>query len=366
MQKNNFCIAPWVNIHVDVSERIKPCCNGAGIAVAMSDIDEYVRNTNKNLINLKQELLQNKLPDGCKGCQERNWYSEFDHVKVNSPEDSVLHSMDFRWANTCQLTCTYCNEFQSSSWAALKQKSIPIVNYRVKQGKQKLFDLIESQKNQIKRVSLLGGEPLLLKENLDVLNILSDSVQVDIFSNLNLDVENNLIFSKLIKRSNVRWHISMENIGNKFEFVRRNSSWDQQVKNIEFLLKHSQSKFVPVLQSQFCVYSATSMLEFYQWANHYDLKINWNWLMHPTQLDFKNFPDHYKLESLNQIQEIKNIKKDSLPNLDHIVEQLESSIGYGTQHHVDRCIKWHRDRESMFFNGRLNFENLWTESVCSQ
>ena len=360
-QNSNFCIAPWVNIHVDTTEQVKPCCRGAGIAIPISSIDSYIDGTDKNLLELKQQLIDNKLPKDCDGCQERNRYSEFADIQIDSVTDVVLHSVDLRWSNTCQLNCTYCNETQSSSWASLKQTAVPIVSQRVKLGKQKLFELLKSQKNQIKRVSLLGGEPLLMKENIEVLEMLSDDANIDIFTNLNVNLQNNLIFSKLINRPNVRWNISMENIGNKFEFVRRNSTWSQQIKNIEFLLKNSQSNFTPSLQSQFCVYSATSMLELYQWANNYNLKINWNWLTDPEPLDFKNFPDCYKLVCLNQINQVNNIESEYLPDLNFITEQVVSSLGQGSQKHVENCVNWHQHQESLFFDNRLNFNNLWPE-----
>lgn len=357
-EKNNFCIAPWVNLHVDTTEHVKPCCRGAGISIPITDIDSYTHSTDKNVLDLKQKLLKNQLPLGCVGCQERNWYSEFSNIRVDSESTLTLHSLDFRWSNTCQLNCMYCNENWSSSWAALKQNS---ETYRVKNNKHKLFELVNSQKNQIKRVSLLGGEPLLMKENIEVLDMLPNDVGIDIFTNLNVDIENNLIFSRLIERSNVNWYISMENIGNKFEFVRRNSCWKQQVINIELLLKRSQSKFTPTIQSQFCVYSATSISELYQWANNYNLKINWNWLQNPAPLDFKNFSDSYKMMSLDQISQVKNIKSNYLPDLDLVITQLESSLGQGGQEYVEKCKKWHQVQESVFFNNRLNFKKLWPE-----
>lgn len=360
---DNFCIAPWVNLHVDTLENIKPCCKGAGISVPIGDLDSYLVDTHEPLKSLRAELIQNQQPKGCVGCVEKNWYSEFLHTDFDLDGQLDLMSLDLRWSNTCQLNCTYCNPENSSSWAAKFQKIIPIKNDRIHRGKKILFDLIDSNKEQISRVSLLGGEPLLIKENDVLLDLISGTTDIEIFSNLNCDLEKNSIFSKLVELPNVQWYISMENVGKKFEFVRRNASWERQANNIELLLKKSQSKRTISIHSQFCMYSATSVLELYQWVQDRDLKINWNWLTHPEPLDFEFFPDRLKTMSLQQIDEVKNIKSnyDYEYNLDWIIDKITESLGKGKEDHLHKCHLWHQEQEHRFFNDEMHFAELWPE-----
>jgi organic radical activating enzyme len=360
----NFCMAPWTNIHIGTMENLQPCCAGAGINYDIAQLPIYTSENNQDLLAIKKHFSQNQEPPNCQGCQERNWYSQFYLQAPKGLNDFTLLSVDLRWSNTCQLNCMYCNAAQSSSWAALEQKhstTIPIAS-RIR-DRDALIDFIAQHKSTIQRVSLLGGEPLLIKENIRLLELLGKDIEVNIFSGLNVDLETNAVYETLIKMPNVYWTVSMENVGEKFEFVRRGSSWSRQVKNIDNLLSNNQSRYTVNLQSQFCAYSATSMTELYEFVRARDIKINWNWLDHPNALDFSDFPDHHKLMALEQLQKVKSVpnKFSYEPQVDDIIKRINAGLGHGNQEQVARCRQWHRDIESRYFEDRLDFVALWPE-----
>jgi organic radical activating enzyme len=358
------CVAPWVNIHVGPMENLQPCCAGAGINHSLSQLPEYFSRSNQDLIQLKRAFLNQQTPPACEGCQEYNWYEQFLDQAPSGIDDSTLLSLDLRWSNTCQLTCMYCNPGQSSAWAAVKNQSmsIPIVSQRIR-DKNSLIDLISQHRSTIQRVSLLGGEPLLIKENINVLDLLPADVEVSIFTGLNVDLDSNVIYHRLIGMPNVYWTVSMENVGKKFEFVRRNASWNRQVENLDRLMQENQSRYTVTFQSQFCVYSATSVIELYDFVRDRDIKINWNWLNSPRQLDFANFPDRYKsmaLEQLNAIRTRPN-RFSYLPQVDDLIQRIEDSATLGDDRYPDDCIRWHKDQESAYFANQMDFEALWPE-----
>ena len=120
----NFCVAPWVNLHVSTSNNTKPCCGGRGFETdtLSSDTWNYFEKSNHKLIKIKQELLAGNTPEYCTGCKgESNWYTQFvqQPLPITDVDDFVLQSVDARWNNTCQLSCTYCNSKDSSRWAQL-------------------------------------------------------------------------------------------------------------------------------------------------------------------------------------------------------------------------------------------------------
>lgn len=362
--RNNFCAAPWVNMHIDTDENVRPCCQGAGILIPMDQIQSYIDGSQPSIIEIKKTLMKGQLPHGCQGCQERDWYHEFSALPIKSPYAIDLMSLDLRWSNTCQLNCTYCNEKQSSSWASLVGKDLSITSNRIKQGQKFLINFVQQRKNKIKRISMLGGEPLLIKQNNQILDMIDDDTRVEIFTNLNTDLQNNSIFARLSKMPNIQWYISMETTEKKFEFVRRNAHWNTQVKNLKFLLAESVNQPTVTLQSQFCAYSATSMLEFYEWADDYDVKINWNWLIGPDVLDFFYFPDRLKNSCLMQIERIKEKKFSKFGyeyRLDQIETKLLSSMGLGSEQHLNNCVAWHQQQESKYFNNAMDFLALWPE-----
>jgi organic radical activating enzyme len=330
----------------------------------LSQLSHYIGDDNHDLREIKQSFLQGVMPTDCQGCQEYNWYAQFANQAPTEIDDFTLLSLDLRWSNTCQLTCMYCNSGQSSAWASVKNesKTIPIVSHRIR-DKNSLIDLIHQHKSTIQRVSLLGGEPLLIKENITLLDQLPDEIEVNIFTNLNVDLEINAVYQRLIHMPNVYWTISMENVGKKFEFVRRNASWNRQVENIDRLLRQNKSRYTVNFQSQFCVYSATSITELYDFVQDRDIKINWNWLNGPEPLDFGNFPDRHKSISLEQLGAVQKREHSFAykPCVEDLIEKIELSMTLGSNKHVDECIEWHRQQESKYFNNQMDFAIIWPE-----
>ena len=157
----------------------------------------------------------------------------------------------------------------------------------------------------------------------------------------------------------------MENVGKKFEFVRRGAIWDRQVKNIDYLISNKQSRSVCSFQSQFCAYSATSVNELYDFVKDRDIKINWNWLGSPSALDFVNFPDRIKYISLDQLERTRSYQSrfSYVPQVDEIINRLHKSLGQGSEKHLSICKQWNKSIESRYFHNQFNFESLWPELV---
>jgi organic radical activating enzyme len=363
----NFCIAPWVNLHIHTTGAIKPCCGGnENFGLAQDGDWSYINGTSKRLSQLKHSLVSNEKVFYCQGCHEKPWYSELlnQNLSVENIEDFVLKTIDLRWGTTCQLSCLYCGSTNSSTWQKLEsqQKVVPIQPSRkYKNSFDQLFLFLEKNSDQITRFSLLGGEPLLLKENYRLLDIMPASAHVEIFTNLNTDLESNLLYEKLVGRSNVNWYISMENIGDRFEFVRRGADWKTQVKNIkkikqdtEHLPGHALS-----LQSQFCVYSALNLTEIYDHFGPENIHINWAILDHPKVLNFMYFPRLLKEMCLKDI-DIIMADNDTMISLKNIKNELIIKLDLEQENIIQMCRDWHQElKQSYFAEYPIDFDQLW-------
>lgn len=367
----NFCIAPWVNLHIQTTGEIKPCCGGGGnknghFGLAQNKEWSYINGTSKPLSELKRTLLNNIESNYCKNCQEKPWYSSFisDGVEIKSVDDFVLKSIDLRWGNTCQLSCLYCNAGSSSTWQRLenkKKKSIPISSRPYQTVFEDVFAFIKNSGRTISRFSMLGGEPLLLKENLRLLESLPSTANGEIFSNLNIDLNNNAIYDRLLLRQNVNWYVSMENTGTRFEFVRRGANWSQQINNIERLLNDTKSKpgHKVYLQSQFCVYSALNIKELYEFSESMGIEINWALLTWPEPLNFLQFPKALKIQCLQDIEHCQK-KFTTAWSLEQIKQMLQNSLENEKTQSIEICRQWHVDLERDYFHDQtLNFDQLW-------
>lgn len=370
----NFCIAPWVNLHIQTHGAIKPCCGGGrssgdgNFGYAQDRNWNYINGTSTPLSGFKHSLLNNEKVPYCDGCHEKAWYSEFLHqdLSVEHIDDFLFKSVDLRWGTTCQLSCLYCGSSSSSTWQRLesKQKVIPIEKSRSYDGVfDQLFAFLENNHSHLVRVSLLGGEPLLLKENHRLLDMLPDSAHVEIFTNLNMDLERNPLYQKLIERDDVNWYVSMENVQDKFEFVRRGADWATQFSNIKKLqadTKDSPGHHIS-LQSQFCVYSALNLQELYDCFAPLGIHINWAVLEGPEVLNFMKYPRLLKEQCLIDIDRIiEQQTVETTLSLKEVKENLLNYLDTEKNNIIRDCREWHQTQEKKYFADQSwQFDDLW-------
>lgn len=353
-----YCVAPWVNLHINTTAAIKPCC---AWPETFNSAEKYIAGQEPKLLKLKQQLIDNDLPRTCQKCVERDWYSEFENTDVSFTDINSfeLKSLDVRWGKTCQLNCMYCNSNFSSSWQQLnsKQKTIPIQNNRIKD-----VDLILNLciQHNVKRVSLLGGEPLLLKENIQLLDALDNNVGIEIFTNLNVDLTNNQIYQRLIQRTNVNWYVSMENVGDKFEFVRRGANWKQQVSNLKQLVA-TNPKSVS-LQAQYCVYSAFDLVDLFEFSDQLGTTVNLVFEnFSPKILDIFSYPQQFKELALQEIDRCIARFESAKATLSPVRDKWLNSMHCVVPDIVEQCVQWHRNTENKYFNNKYDFVGLWTQ-----
>lgn len=356
--KDAYCLAPWVNFHINQKQQIKPCC---AWHQGYESVENYIAGNEPSISELKQQLISNNPSSFCSKCVEKNWYSEFKQadISLKTVDDFLIKSLDIRWTSTCQLTCMYCHENFSSSWATTKSKyqSIPIVPTRIK-NVEMIYNFLEE--HQIKRISLLGGEPLLMKENIQLLETIDSDIAIEIFTNLNVDLTNNKVFELLINRSNVQWYISMENIESKFEFVRRAANWPRQIENLKILKKHNPKSVT--LQSQYCVYSAFDLVDLYQFARDNNCAVNLvGNNFKPVMLDIFSFPQVFKQQALDELDRCLELFPDWEHKLQPIRQKLLGDWDVVMPNIVALCVAWHNDLESKFFNNQFKFVDLWPQ-----
>ena len=196
------------------------------------------------LDKIKKDLLDNNHNDNCNGCYNLEKHSGTatlrNHFNLHYPEiDKGLQFLDIRWNNLCNLNCVYCGSGQSSSW---EDKLNP---HKVKTIRNtydiELEEWILSKSEQIHELILIGGEPLLMKQNIALLKKISDDVRLSIITNLSYNLINNPCAELLFKRppDNTLWNISVENYGDKFEYIRTGAEWAQFKNNLILLVERA-------------------------------------------------------------------------------------------------------------------------------
>jgi radical SAM protein with 4Fe4S-binding SPASM domain len=321
-----FCTQPFSKIFLGADGTVKTCCASSDYSIGNikeNTIEEILQGEKAKKI--RQELIEGKWPEQCtwnckklydvgaKGEIESNdYFAEQALEKGNLYFE--LNQIDLRWSNLCNLSCTYCSPAFSSKWAALKKIKINNVS---KDNVDSLLNFIKediNSKNSIlKIVYLLGGEPLLLDKNIELLKLIKDiDVTVHITTNLTNKLSENEISNLLLERNNVKWAISMETLREKFEYVREGGEWSIFDKNIDYLNHKKRDGAKYVLNPIYCIYSALSIVELYEYAESKNLDdVDWQIILQgPSAVSVVNLPKKQKLKAIEQINIVVDRYKD--------------------------------------------------------
>ena len=268
-----YCTAPINGFNVREDGHVRTCCLGA---VVLGDLNhEPIENIQQSpiLTEIQQSIINNKKHKNCRHCTELEENSGVaplrQHYLKFYPNSGLNHfelkNIDVRWNNSCNLGCLYCSPINSSTWADRlnTHTGSPIKNYQ-----DDLLNFILRRVDEIDEISLLGGEPMLMKQNYELIAKLPDSARISIVTNLSYDLERLPCIPKLLSRpkENTVWNISCENINQQFEYVRSGAEWSKIETNLKFLAQHwPESVGINMVYSVFSAFDLVETIQkFYQ------------------------------------------------------------------------------------------------------
>ena len=372
---SNFCYAPWTNIHINTTGRYKTCCAGTDEIgdLRIIPIKDLLSSTTLN--GIKSSLHQNQTNQNCTVCarqeqhssvSERTWYNniaEHQSIELDQLSAQQIQNLDIRWSNTCNLSCVYCDHEASSQWAALKRQPVERLDYT--NTLPGLLEFIDGNRATIKNLALLGGEPLLQKENDALLDVIANHVHINVITNLSVPLENNRIFHKLLAKDNVMWDISFETVEDRFEYVRHGSSWPLMLKNIQYLKQAVKDKHGHNIgiTSQYSVYNAMNLSELHQYFADNDLPMmRWNELHYPEVLSVSSLPKHYLNKAIAELELSKQyhympVQERFLADMANSLQNISS-----LSQDCNKLYQWHSTQEQTYWpDTKLKFEDLWPE-----
>lgn len=291
---NFYCAAPWRGLHINPRGDVKTCC--AGDPNMLGNLNEHT--IEEILASPTMQEIRATIKSGephayCYNCvkaerygrSERNWHNDvnpdFDITQAGILEHHPT-LIDVRWNTTCNLSCNYCAEACSSKWADLK--GIPVKS-GARPYYEQVCDYLEQHRDSIREVALVGGEPLLLKENERLLDVIPNTATITLITNLSVDLESNKIFKKLSDRKQVGWSLSFDNVGSRFEYVRYGSTWNKLLHNLDLIQDLMKQGHWGGIHAVYNIYNATRLVEFTEFARNRGLSIQWQSLYQPEYLD---------------------------------------------------------------------------------
>jgi sulfatase maturation enzyme AslB (radical SAM superfamily) len=244
-----FCPMPWIGLMYNFDGQVKNCIRSDAKTGTLGNIKDCdIKEILLGKINLtKQHNIVSQSPAaGCHSCydlergkqgldiiSDRVFYiREFKKTPVDfyQPGQHDLKAIDVRWTNTCNFSCVYCGPEFSSRWA---DELGVVIDQPTDQQQEKFQTYIYKHADKLQHVYLAGGEPLLMKQNLELLEKLNPNVNLRI--NTNLSKVDTGVFDSVSKFKNVHWTVSVETIEAEFEYIRFGGKWSDFLENLNII-----------------------------------------------------------------------------------------------------------------------------------
>lgn len=367
----HFCMIPWIHFHATALGNMSPC---------MSLVEGYEAkgygNLNENSFSelwqgekirkLRLRMLEDKPSFNCTKCYEReevgywsqrqdankkyaqykDWVSNTD--KEGYAADAKPVYWDIRFSNLCNLKCRMCGYGASSSWYedAIKLGEIePSANEKIVRGVQDSTALLQDLDQYVphlEKVHFAGGEPLILKENYYILERLIDykkfDTEIKYNTNLTTLTYKNKDVMELWKHfNNIKLHVSMDGVGEKCEYIRKNLRWNVFVKNIERIKANTNiNVIVNITVSIFNILDLVKIHKYMMENGYIDIDhICLNLLHTPDQYNVKILPFEVKKAVTAEINDHINWMKNDKVFLNNEgeyykekIEQWESIVSF--------------------------------------
>ena len=349
----SMCAYAWAGLHVYPNGGVAPCCdyNGtiANYNIRQHSITEIVHSD--YMKDLRNQFRSGQRPVGCKKCfylndqhaesrmslasyKLENFYDKIDWES----DSSVIGYLGGHLGNLCNLKCRICSPDNSSVIAAEELSLIPpdqvknhptyklLADNRWGKNSDDFWILLKQHIPDMCNFEFLGGEPLLLKENLNFLQFLidnghSENVIVELVTNGTQYPE---IFDRAHKFKRFTVTVSVDNTGARFELERSGCTWDQLNKTVEnFVNSSRQNSSLKIgVNVTVNIQNVLYLPEIIEWVNqsgidHYYVNV----LDQPKYLSIKNITSAAKELILNKLTNTKLAPADQ-QNLNVIIGEI--------------------------------------------
>lgn len=335
-----FCYAPWTNINVGVDGDVKPCAkflsqsSDQKFNVQKDSIQDY--QNSQLLAQVKANFKNGQWPQQCLRCQieeqngidskrildQRRWQQHYQTVNLDS--DKIL-TASISFGNACNLKCITCGPTLSSKWAGefrdLYQIDIkPVLYYK----QSFVEELLSSISESLIQVDIPGGEPLLSipdeqKKFLEGLIDSGRSKEITLHYTTNISKFPSRELWHLWKQfKQVELQLSIDGLGEKFEYIRYPADWATTVNNIQQYQyqRLKQDNIRLSVSHTLSIFNIYYLDEFLTWTQNQRLPRPWIGRVHdPDFLRCTVWPQQYKKQLIDRLQSSQHTECHTWANL---------------------------------------------------
>ena len=372
----NFCVIPWTGFELEPNGDVKNCIISKDIIgnINQNSIQDIIKGNSK----IKQDMLEGKYPSNCDGCylQEKHRTKSFESISsrlyyakeigtsiskelLDSKDNFELKHIDLRWSNACNQACVYCSADYSSKWASELGKKIPHNQQSIDKVKEYVFSNIKNLTN----VYLAGGEPMLMKQNQEFLQLLyKENPDVTLRVNTNLSKTDTKIFDQLCQFKNVHWTISVETIEQEYEYIRHHGNWQDFLSNLNIIKKLPHRISFNMLYFILNYKSIFDCIEYFQKQGFHNNSFVIGPLFTPLYLNILNLPKHI----VNELIDILKNRIDEKPGFllensyQNLLQYLTETEFYANIDNTQKELKKMDQRRNI--NSSKVFPKLYAEA----
>ncbi|MCZ0931574.1 MAG: twitch domain-containing radical SAM protein, partial [Oligoflexia bacterium] len=374
-----FCVLPWLHMATRTWGSVTPCCVGEPLSENLNRGTFSSAWNSPSMKQLRTAMLKGHSSNICKRCYEEEkasiashrvrsnsyWkdYYSFNQFIEQTDKDGFFKGkaiyLDMRYGNKCNLECTMCTPQEAVRWGPLSKKiqdnasSFFVRRYFkdhqsfMKTAPSKLWYEREEVKEDIykqiphlKRVTIAGGEPLLIKEHYDFLDecIRQKSAhRISLHYHTNGTALGTDLFDKWRHFESVMVFISLDDIKERNYYIRYPCPWDKIEKNLELIDKKSPKNVHPMI---LCTIQIKNIFYFNEFLNYlmdkkfkkvhayYEDLVHTEVVHHPVFLNCQVLPKNVKEMVSKKFEDIYKkfpAKTDRLKTIVNFMNQEDKS-----------------------------------------
>ena len=345
-----FCPLPWMHFSARPDGIGRLCCeaddmplkDNDGRLISWKDFHDFHSYFNsEDYKKIRLQMLNGERPPHCTACfrQEDNgthskrmlmlspYKNMIDKLlKSTHPDGSIDYHprsfyIDMALGNKCNLKCRMCHPGSSyligKDWEQMGKpfdkkltKGILRDKWYASPG---FFHLVQSSLPFIREMAITGGEPFLIKEHLQILEMAvkeghADHILLRYNTNQTVIPDKMVNLWKSFKRVDVT--CSVEAFGKLNDYIRYPSKWKELEKNMYYLddIAFRNSHIKVFIHTTFQAYNVLRIPEFLGWLKEANFKVlhrfpSFVWIRFPDWLCASIYPRRFRDDIANKITE---------------------------------------------------------------
>lgn len=311
-QLETFCPLPWMHISARPGGGGRVCCDGYESLKNNEGQNVFWKESKglKSYFNLedykkiRRQMLRGERPSHCYYCfnQEDHgvrsirlqyidvYQSEIEDMINSTDEDGFIENpkityVDMALGNNCNLKCRMCSPWSSyqigKDWKQMGRPFDDSIAKRIFQDKwyasPQTFQMLKEALPHVRDIFSTGGEPMLIKEHLQILKMIVEEGHADHIS-LRYNSNQTVIPEKIIELwrhfKAVNFNCSVDGFGELNSYIRYPSRWEKQTKNIHFLdqLSYESNNIEVFIHSTLQAYNISRIPELLGWLKREEFK----------------------------------------------------------------------------------------------